>query len=121
MDSLADLIMDFLNGRQFMEMERDNVEMDRESEIVPVRICLIDDGVDASTGNVRSVLFAGRSFGGQHAYGDLTPSWYTSSRGHGTKMARIICENLRFVHLYVARVDEVNGNLLKDQVSKVCD
>jgi subtilisin family serine protease len=73
----------------------------------PVKVALIDDGVDASHLYLRDNIKGGvtycTSYRGKK---NVTSSYYASSSGHGTLMATLICAVCPFASLYIAKLDD---------------
>ncbi|KAK8085847.1 hypothetical protein PG997_007118 [Apiospora hydei] len=72
----------------------------------PIRIAVIDDGVNSFDPTIDSKVVGGRSFSYRDEEQTLVNPYYVSSEGHGTAMAgfiRKICPN---VELYALRLDE---------------
>lgn len=72
----------------------------------PIRIAVIDDGVNSFDPTIDSKVIGGRSFSYRDEDQTLVNPYYVSSEGHGTAMAgfiRKICPN---VEIYVLRLDE---------------
>src|SRR5277367_3651811 len=72
----------------------------------PVKVAVIDDGV-----NPRKLGYKGSLKGGwppdrPSLHGDLS-TFYSSTEGHGTKMANLIQSVCPYVHLYVAKLDKL--------------
>jgi hypothetical protein len=97
----------------------------RVQEVGPVKIALIDDGVDASLEILDGKIAAGISFRSYANSGDLVSAYYISSSNHGTHMATVICRLCPSVSLYVAKLDErgpMEGglpNITVDSAAKV--
>ncbi|KAK8023411.1 intracellular serine protease [Apiospora marii] len=72
----------------------------------PIRIAVIDDGVNSFDSTIDSKVMGGRSFSYRDEEQTLVNPYYVSSEGHGTAMAgfiRKICPN---VEIYALRLDE---------------
>ncbi|KAK1764325.1 hypothetical protein QBC33DRAFT_203355 [Phialemonium atrogriseum] len=72
----------------------------------PIKIAVIDDGVDASLVSLDSKIATGKSFCPYANSSDLISPYYVSSGNHGTCMATLISRLAPNVSLYVARLDE---------------
>ncbi|KAI1122612.1 hypothetical protein F5Y10DRAFT_253766 [Nemania abortiva] len=74
--------------------------------IAPVKIAIIDDGVDASLDFLVGKIAGGKSFCPYESSSDLMNAYYVPSGQHGTMMADLICQICPECRLYVARLDE---------------
>jgi hypothetical protein len=72
----------------------------------PVRVAIIDDGVDINEQSVQSKIIGGRSFCHRDEEQNLNQPYYVSSGGHGTAMASLICRICPNVQLYVLKLNE---------------
>lgn len=72
----------------------------------PVRIAIIDDGVDASLEIFTDRIAIGKSFCPYANSGDLMNSYFVPAGNHGTCMAALVCQICPKVELYVARLEE---------------
>lgn len=73
---------------------------------MPIKIAVIDDGVDGSLLSLDDKIVTGKSFCPYANSTDLMSPYYVSSGNHGTCMATLICKLCPEVSLYVARLDE---------------
>ncbi|KAL7785167.1 hypothetical protein V8C37DRAFT_420236 [Trichoderma ceciliae] len=80
-----------------------------EQPICSVKVALIDDGVTPGQLNPPGALKDGWPLPGTRKLGSSRP-FYSSEKGHGTKMARLIQMMCPFVSLYVAKVDIYKDN-----------
>ncbi|KAI9770212.1 MAG: hypothetical protein M1839_003240 [Geoglossum umbratile] len=69
-----------------------------------IKVAIIDDGVDGFDPTVSKSIANGVSFCRDRS--DLVKSYYVSSGGHGTNMARLILRMCPTAKLYVARLQE---------------
>jgi hypothetical protein len=69
-----------------------------------IKVALIDDGVDAFSKSLRGKIRGGESFGRGHPDADGPSPYYTSSEGHGTVMADMICRVCPMARLYVYKL-----------------
>ncbi|KAK5657626.1 hypothetical protein OQA88_2698 [Cercophora sp. LCS_1] len=78
----------------------------------PIRVAVIDDGVDVLDPQVDNLrVIGGRSYGTEDSSGLSAPPYFTSSSGHGTAMAKQIHFMCPYAQLYVLKLDQVaNGN-----------
>ncbi|KAH7310222.1 hypothetical protein BKA65DRAFT_167701 [Rhexocercosporidium sp. MPI-PUGE-AT-0058] len=73
----------------------------------PVRVAVLDDGVDWAYTNTTETLWKGISFFVEkRRHFDQQNPWFFSSAGHGTLMARLIHELCPTADLYIARLDQ---------------
>jgi len=73
----------------------------------PVRVAILDDGVDWAYTNTTETNWNGISFFVEkRRHFDQQNPWYFSSAGHGTLMARLVHELCPTADLYVARLDQ---------------
>ncbi|KAI0436566.1 hypothetical protein F4803DRAFT_541811 [Xylaria telfairii] len=72
----------------------------------PVKVAIIDDGVDASLLSLDGKIAIGKSFCPYINSTDLMSPYYVPSGNHGTCMATLISKICPEVSLYVARLDE---------------
>lgn len=83
-------------------MSNSNIE-----NLKPVKIALIDDGVDASHLHLRDNIKEGVTYCASCLGKSNVPSsYYGSTNGHGTLMAALISYVCRGVHLYVAKLND---------------
>jgi hypothetical protein len=79
----------------------------------PVRVAIIDNGVDRSIGALSSCIEKGKSFVEfSTESGDRESPWWLASDPHGTQMASIIHELDPLCKLYVAKVGTSRGEIL---------
>ena len=72
----------------------------------PIRIAIIDDGVDADLISLEGKIASGKSFCYYVNSTDRTIPYYVPAGNHGTCMATLICKICPHVKLYIARLDE---------------
>lgn len=75
----------------------------------PVKVALIDDGVDGTHRVLGSNIRAGKSFCVGPAPHNPVYSYFIPSGCHGTQMASLIRDVCPRVQLYVARLQELGG------------
>jgi len=98
----------------------------RRDKIAPVKIAIIDDGVDASLEFLLGKIAGGKSFCPYASSSDLMNAYYVPSGQHGTMMADLICKICPSCRLYVARLDERQGrsdstrHITIDSAAEVC-
>ena len=83
-----------------------NIPKTQRSEIPPIKIAIIDDGVDASLDILLEKVVGGKSFYPYVNSSNLLNAYYVPSGQHGTMMADLICRICPSCLLYVARLDE---------------
>ncbi|KFY46705.1 hypothetical protein V494_00369 [Pseudogymnoascus sp. VKM F-4513 (FW-928)] len=110
-----DTFADFINN---IDLEREKKERSdlqaregpgtpvgkRTKQLEDVKVAIIDDGVDGFDPTVSKSITNGVSF--CRGSSDLVKSYYVSSGGHGTNMARLILRMCPTAKLYVARLQE---------------
>ena len=73
----------------------------------PVKVALIDNGVDASHDRLRENIKGGVTYNTRYPGKDrVTSSYYASTDGHGTLMATLIRTVCPAVELYIAKLDD---------------
>lgn len=70
----------------------------------PIRVALIDDGVDAM--DLEYPLLGGRTFCPRDEENNLNHPYYASATGHGTTMAKLIHFMCPRAQLYVLRLED---------------
>ncbi|KAH6680524.1 hypothetical protein B0J14DRAFT_683838 [Halenospora varia] len=75
----------------------------------PIKVALIDDGVDASVSTLGNRIMGGKSHHKLRGATELISPYYTSTSGHGTVMASLICRLCPKALLYVVKIDKVLG------------
>ena len=94
------------NGLEKKVPEQKKPEQKKPRTFQPVKVALIDDGVDVTYKELSRIIADGETFCEPSGASGLYSSYYQSSGGHGTMMASLIrrvCPNVR---LYVAKLDE---------------
>ena len=91
----------------------------------PIKIALIDDGVDMKEDALHGKVLGGRSFCMRDEEQNLNRSYYVKSGGHGTAMASLICRICPHAKLIVLKLEEYIGPNLERQITaksaaKVC-
>ncbi|EWC43894.1 hypothetical protein DRE_01246 [Drechslerella stenobrocha 248] len=72
----------------------------------PVKIAVLDNGIDAALSIFNGKIAAGTSFAPYLHSRDLINAYFAPSDDHGTIMASLICQVCPRVQLYVARLEE---------------
>ena len=91
----------------------------------PIKIALIDDGVDMKEDALHGKVLGGRSFCMRDEEQNLNRSYYVKSGGHGTAMASLICRVCPHAKLIVLKLEEYIGPNRERQITaksaaKVC-
>ena len=74
---------------------------DQQLSLTPIKIALIDDGIDTTHKDLQ-----GRVVGGQCFCDDESSSFYVSAGGHGTMMARLIARVFPKAQILSLKLDE---------------
>ncbi|RKL35149.1 hypothetical protein BFJ70_g8007 [Fusarium oxysporum] len=77
-----------------------------KAKIKPIKVAIIDDGVDVSLSSLQDKIALGQSFCPYPNSTDMMSPYFMSSSNHGTSMATLICSLCPMVRLYVARLDQ---------------
>ena len=72
----------------------------------PVKIALIDDGVDMKENSLYDKLLRGKSFRVRDEKQDRSDSYYVKGGGHGTAMASLICRVCPNAKIIPLKLDE---------------
>jgi hypothetical protein len=107
---------------------RDNfLPEDRTPSLEDIRVAIIDDGIDGFDPTISKKIERGVSFCRPLAPGsaDLVRSYYVSSGGHGTMMAKLVSRMCPPARLYIARLQEytaANGKryISPESATEVC-
>ncbi|KAG5769166.1 hypothetical protein H9Q72_003509 [Fusarium xylarioides] len=76
------------------------------TKVNPVKVAIIDDGVDVSLESLRKKIAFGQSFCPYANSTDMMSPYFVSMSNHGTSMATLICNICPMVKLYIARLDQ---------------
>jgi hypothetical protein len=79
----------------------------REEPVEPVKIAIIDDGIDAAMENLQSRIAGGATFCPYPHSSDFMNPYFVPSGKHGTLMAQMICNLCPDARLYIARLEEL--------------
>ncbi len=90
-----------------------------------VRIGIIDDGIDDRLKIFRERIAGGKSFLKRSDKPDRTIDYWVRPGGHGTQMAKLVCQIFPYARLYIIRLDEREGEKGERQITidsaiKVC-
>lgn len=70
-----------------------------------IKVALIDDGADPYVESLRGKINGGESFDRGYPHENGPSPYYTSSKGHGTVMADMICRVCPMAKLYVYKLE----------------
>lgn len=70
-----------------------------------IKVALIDDGADPYVESLRGKIKGGESFDRGYPHENGPSPYYTSSKGHGTVMADMICRVCPMAKLYVYKLE----------------
>lgn len=130
MDAFACFISEVDLGREKKEREKLQAEEGpkfpkdkRIKQLEDIKVAIIDDGVDGFDPTVSQSIANGVSF--CRGSSDLVQSYYVSSGGHGTMMARLILRMCPTAKLYVARLQEYRSTsgkrfITAESATEVC-
>ncbi|KAH8672868.1 peptidase S8/S53 domain-containing protein [Tricladium varicosporioides] len=118
MDMFASFIstIDLEKEKDKRNQERVQAGLDGASEdekpkaIEDIKVAVIDDGIDGFGNDLSGSIAHGVSFCRSSDSENLIRTYYVSSGGHGTKMARLIRRICPTVKLYVARLEEYRSS-----------
>ena len=90
-----------------------------------VRVAIIDDGIDDRLAIFRGRIARGKSFLRRPDRSDRPIDYYVRPGGHGTHMAKLVCQIFPYAMLYIIRLDEYIGEKKERQIdidsaTKVC-
>ena len=90
-----------------------------------VKVAIIDDGIDDSHPDLRERIAGGKSFLKRPDRQDRTIDYWVRPGGHGTQMAKLVCQVFPCARLYIIRLDEGAGEKGERQIKidsaiKVC-
>ncbi|QYS95166.1 Subtilisin, putative [Trichoderma simmonsii] len=80
--------------------------LSEESKTNPVKIAIIDDGIDASEPSLRQSIAMGKTFSHYPNSTEFMNAYFVPSGKHGTQMAKLITEICPNPRLFIARLDE---------------
>lgn len=90
-----------------------------------VKVAIIDDGIDDKLAIFWGRIAKGKSFLRRPDGSDRPIDYYVRPGGHGTQMAKLICQIFPFAMLYIIRLDECIGEneerqIKIDSATKLC-
>ncbi|PQE32882.1 hypothetical protein CJF32_00001364 [Rutstroemia sp. NJR-2017a WRK4] len=77
------------------------------NQVPPVKIAIIDDGIDATMYDLQSKIAGGATFFPYPHSENLVNSYFVPRGKHGTLMAQLICDMCPGTQLYIARLEEL--------------
>ncbi|PNP54420.1 hypothetical protein FNYG_15630 [Fusarium nygamai] len=80
---------------------------DTAKNVSPIKIAIIDDGVDNTAADLETKVVGGATFCPYPHSSEYANSYFVPSGRHGTLMAQLICRLCPNVQLYVARLEEL--------------
>ncbi|OBT68012.1 hypothetical protein VE03_01564 [Pseudogymnoascus sp. 23342-1-I1] len=80
---------------------------DKGNQVPPVKIAIIDDGIDATMHGLQPKIAGGATFCPYPHSSDLVNSYFVPRGKHGTLMAQLICDICPGTQLYIARLEEL--------------
>ncbi|RSM19133.1 hypothetical protein CDV31_002054 [Fusarium ambrosium] len=84
-----------------------NLQETEGKKVTPLRIAIIDDGIDATVSNIQHRIGGGATFCPYPHSSDLMNPYFAPSGDHGTLMAQLICRMCPDARLYIARLEEL--------------
>lgn len=85
-------------------------EANRDLNIAPVKIAIIDDGINPTLNIFNDRVKRGESFHQlSENYNGRRGSFYVPSGPHGTLMAQLVCKVCPMVQLYIAQLEVFRG------------
>ncbi|KAK8926722.1 Intracellular serine protease [Metarhizium anisopliae] len=82
-------------------------EQGKDKQVAPVKIAIIDDGIDATLHDLQSKIAGGATFCPYPHSSELVNSYFVPRGKHGTLMAQLICDLCPGTELYIARLEEL--------------
>lgn len=83
-----------------------NMETRSPIKIAPIKIAIIDDGIDATWPEINGRICKGKSFYPYPGSQEFFNAYYVPSGQHGTLIASLICKTCPQPELYIARMEE---------------
>ncbi|KAF5131469.1 Intracellular serine protease [Metarhizium anisopliae] len=84
-----------------------SMEQGKDKQVAPVKIAIIDDGIDATLHDLQSKITGGATFCHYPHSSELVNSYFVPRGKHGTLMAQLICDLCPGTELYIARLEEL--------------
>lgn len=88
----------------------------RQFNTPEVKIGIIDDGIDDRLPIFRNRIAGGKSFLKRPDRADRTIDYWVRPGGHGTQMAKLVCQIFPHARLYIIRLDEGEGEKGERQI-----
>lgn len=118
MDMFATFIstIDVVKEKAIRQQLREKAEQEGASEderpslLEDIKVAVIDDGIDGFENDLSGSIANGTSFCRSSDSENLIRTYYVSSGGHGTTMARLIRRMCPKVKLYIARLEEYGSS-----------
>jgi len=82
------------------------LENTREPNIDPIKIAIIDDGLDATVPKLQNAIALGKSFSPYPNSTEFMKAYFVPSGRHGTLMATLVQKICPKPQLYIARLEE---------------
>jgi hypothetical protein len=82
------------------------LENARESNVDPIKIAIIDDGLDATVPRLQNSIALGKSFSPYPNSSEFMKAYFVPSGRHGTLMATLVQKICPKPQLYIARLEE---------------
>ncbi|KAJ4015293.1 hypothetical protein NW766_005628 [Fusarium irregulare] len=84
-----------------------SADEDTARRVSPIKIAIIDDGVDNTVADLEHKIVGGATFCPYPHSSEYANSYFVPSGRHGTLMAQLICRLCPNVQLFVARLEEL--------------
>jgi len=84
-----------------------SISQGKGKQVSPVKIAIIDDGIDATVHGLQPKISGGATFCPYPHSSDLVNSYFVPRGKHGTLMAQLICDICPGTQLYIARLEEL--------------
>ena len=82
-----------------------------------ILVALIDDGIDINEQSLHKRILDGRSFCPRDSHQNLNQPYYSTTSGHGTVMASLICRICPNAKLYIIKLNEHVNEQCKRQIT----
>ena len=81
-----------------------------------IKVAIIDDGIDDTLAIFRERIAGGKSFLKRPDRPDRTIDYWVRPGGHGTQMAKLVCQIFPYARLYIIRLNEGEGEKGERQI-----
>ncbi|KAH8802523.1 putative subtilisin [Xylogone sp. PMI_703] len=88
-------------------LSNSSMVLGNDNHVPPVKIAIIDDGIDATMYDFQAKIAGGATFCPYPHSADLVNSYFVPRGKHGTLMAQLICRICPGTQLYIARLEEL--------------